>query len=91
MGTLLTSESTLTLSEVRGKGAHVNASTPGLREPPPPAAASRQGLLAGQSEEELERRLGVEDLRRELPLEWAEPLLAASAADWRSSGSQVTT
>lgn len=68
----------------------MKACMPGLRGPP--SVESRQGLFTGQSEEEeLERRLGVEDFRRELPLTWVEPLLAASAADWTSSGSQVTT
>lgn len=60
---------------IRGKGAHVNACISGLLgrarvfSSSPSSMESRRGLLIWESDEELERRLGVVDFLRELPLE----------------------
>ena len=56
----------------------MNASTSGvLSRSVSLPSPSRQGLLGRESDDELDKRLGVADFLRELPLRWkAEPLFA---------------
>lgn len=72
-----------------GSGAHVKACISGLGNflsSSPCPAELRRGLFARDSEEELERRLGVDVLRRELPLTLVEPLRGAGLLHLTSLG-----
>lgn len=75
-----------------GSGAQVNASTSGLNTRLEPSLSSlppfdsKRGRLGRDSEEELDRRLGVEDFRRELPLICVEFVLLLPSVLSVSSG-----
>ena len=74
---------------ISGNGAHVKASTLGLKGRLLPSSSPvepRRGLFTKESDEELDNRLGVEDFLRALPLLWVEPLLGGA-----ESSSPLTT